>query len=215
LLVQPIIGYMSDRTWHPWLGQSSPVLSSSVPSSAPSRLFLMPHSARPLDGCGLLWVLDVFGNVAMEPFRAFVADKLPDSQLNRGFVMQSLMIGLGGSIASALPWLLSQLVPHGKYRLSKGVIPENVQYSFYLGALLFCRRCSRIPFSRQRNTHPLRFPLKKRSRNRTRDSAAASGRSFHSIVNMPPKMRSHRTGAILYLARPFPDVVLLRYGRCL
>ena len=85
---------------------------------------------------GLLWVLDVFGNVAMEPFRAFVTDKLPDSQVNRGFIMQSLMIGLGGSIASALPWLMSNVFHVGN-TTTTGHIPENVKLSFYVGAIFF------------------------------------------------------------------------------
>ena len=69
----------------------------------------MPNSGALWMAAGLLWILDTAGNIAMEPFRAFVADKLPESQRTRGFAMQSLMIGLGGSIASALPWLLSNL----------------------------------------------------------------------------------------------------------
>ena len=61
---------------------------------------------------GLLWILDTSGNIAMEPFRAFVADKLPEHQRTRGFAMQSFMIGIGGSIASALPWILSNPVSY-------------------------------------------------------------------------------------------------------
>jgi len=85
---------------------------------------------------GLLWILDVFGNVAMEPFRAFVTDKLPDSQVNRGFIMQSMMIGLGGSIASALPWIFNNVF-NVSNTAAPGYIPENVKFSFYLGAFFF------------------------------------------------------------------------------
>src|SRR6478735_8501674 len=106
LLVQPIIGYLSDKTWHPKFGRRRPYFFIGAVLSSIALLF-MPHSAALWMAAGLLWVLDTFGNVAMEPFRAFVADKLPDSQLNQGFIMQSLMIGLGGSIASALPWVMS------------------------------------------------------------------------------------------------------------
>jgi maltose/moltooligosaccharide transporter len=108
LFIQPIIGYLSDRTWHPTWGRRRPYFFIGALLSSIALLF-MPHSTELWMAAGLLWVLDVFGNVAMEPFRAFVADKLPDSQLNRGFIMQSLMIGLGGSIASALPWILKNL----------------------------------------------------------------------------------------------------------
>ncbi|MEO6404281.1 MAG: MFS transporter, partial [Ferruginibacter sp.] len=135
LLVQPIIGYLSDRTWHPKFGRRRPyffigALLSSI------ALIAMPHSSTLWMAAGLLWVLDVFGNVAMEPFRAFVTDKLPDSQINKGFVMQSLMIGLGGSIASALPWLLKNL-GDVKNIGAKGEIADNVKYSFYIGAFFF------------------------------------------------------------------------------
>src|ERR1700749_829095 len=101
LIVQPIVGYLSDRTWHPTLGRRRPFFHVGAILSSIALIF-MPHSSELWMAAGLLWVLDVFGNVAMEPFRAFVTDKLPDSQINKGFVMQSLMIGLGGSIASAL-----------------------------------------------------------------------------------------------------------------
>ncbi len=95
LIIQPIIGYMSDRTWIPRLGRRRPYfLVGAILSSI--ALIFMPHSASLWMAAGLLWVLDVFGNVSMEPFRAFVIDKLPDSQVNSGFVMQSFMIGLGG-----------------------------------------------------------------------------------------------------------------------
>lgn len=135
LLIQPVIGYLSDRTWHPKFGRRRPyffigALLSSI------ALVAMPHSSALWMAAGLLWVLDVFGNVAMEPFRAFVADKLPDSQVNRGFIMQSLMIGLGGSIASALPYIFNKIFDVHNIA-AKGVIADNVKYSFYIGAFFF------------------------------------------------------------------------------
>ena len=85
---------------------------------------------------GLLWILDTSGNIAMEPFRAFVADKLPEHQRTRGFAMQSFMIGIGGSIASALPWILSNLF--GVSRVSTaGQIPDSVKFAFYIGGTMF------------------------------------------------------------------------------
>ncbi|AHF15228.1 MFS transporter [Niabella soli] len=135
LLVQPIIGYLSDRTWHPRWGRRRPyfMIGAIISSIA---LIVMPHSSALWMAAGLLWVLDVFGNVSMEPFRAFVTDKLPDSQVNRGFIMQSFMIGLGGSIASALPWLMRNVF-HFSNTAAQGTIPENVKWSFYLGAFFF------------------------------------------------------------------------------
>lgn len=134
-LVQPLIGYMSDRTWHPKFGRRHPYFFFGALISSIALIF-MPHSSTLWMAAGLLWVLDVFGNVAMEPFRAFVADKLPDSQLNRGFIMQSLMIGLGGSIASSLPWFFSNIF-HFTNTAAKGAIAENVKFSFYTGAFFF------------------------------------------------------------------------------
>jgi maltose/moltooligosaccharide transporter len=135
LFIQPVIGYLSDHTWIPKWGRRRPYFFIGALFSSIALVF-MPHSSALWMAAGLLWVLDVFGNVAMEPFRAFVADKLPDSQLNRGFIMQSLMIGLGGSIASALPWILKNVLDIENIA-AKGVIADNVKYSFYIGAFFF------------------------------------------------------------------------------
>ncbi len=135
LIVQPIIGYLSDRTWHPTWGRRRPYffIGALIASIA---LVFMPHSSELWMAASLLWILDVFGNVAMEPFRAFVSDKLPDHQINRGFIMQSMMIGLGGSIASALPWIFNNIFSVSNLA-DLGEIPQNVKYSFYLGAFFF------------------------------------------------------------------------------
>lgn len=135
LLVQPIIGYFSDRTWHPRWGRRRPYFFIGALLSSIALIF-MPFSSELWMAAGLLWVLDVFGNVSMEPFRAFVTDKLPDSQINKGFVMQSLMIGLGGSIASALPYIFSNVFKINNVA-GDGQIADNVKYSFYTGAFFF------------------------------------------------------------------------------
>lgn len=135
LIVQPIIGYLSDRTWHPTWGRRRPYFFVGALISSIALIF-MPHSSALWMAASLLWILDVFGNVSMEPFRAFVADKLPESQINRGFVMQSMMIGLGGSIASALPWVFNNWFKVSNVAAFGGV-PQNVKYSFYLGAFFF------------------------------------------------------------------------------
>jgi maltose/moltooligosaccharide transporter len=135
LLVQPIIGYMSDRTWHPKFGRRRPYFLIGAIFSTIALVF-MPHSSVLWMAAGLLWIMDVFGNVAMEPFRAFVADKLNEKQRTQGFVMQSLMIGLGGSIASALPYMMTNWMGMSSTAAS-GVIPDNVKWSFYIGAFFF------------------------------------------------------------------------------
>lgn len=134
LIVQPIIGYASDRTWGR-LGRRRPYfLAGAILSS--SALILMPRSSVLWMAAGLLWVLDASINISMEPFRAFVADLLPEAQRTRGFAMQSLFIGLGAVVASALPYLLTNLFHVGR-NMASGTIPFTVRLSFYIGAAAF------------------------------------------------------------------------------
>ena len=134
LIVQPIIGQASDRTWGP-LGRRRPYfLVGAILSSI--ALALMPRSSTLWMAAGLLWVLDASINISMEPFRAFVADLLPDFQRNRGFAMQSLFIGLGAAIASTLPFLLTNVFHVTETRVP-GTIPFTVRLSFYIGAATF------------------------------------------------------------------------------
>jgi maltose/moltooligosaccharide transporter len=133
LLVQPVIGHMSDRTWGR-LGRRRPYfLAGAVLSSL--ALVLMPNSSALWMAAGLLWILDASINVSMEPFRAFVADLLPEGQRTRGFAMQSLFIGLGAVVASALPWIMSNWL--GMAAGAPGAIPLPVKASFYVGAAAF------------------------------------------------------------------------------
>jgi maltose/moltooligosaccharide transporter len=135
LLVQPVIGSMSDRTWGR-LGRRRPYfLTGALLSSA--ALLLMPNSGALWMAAGLLWILDASINVSMEPFRAFVADLLPEDQRTRGFAMQSLFIGLGAVVASALPWLMTHLFGVVGAGGPRPGIPLNVKLSFYLGAVAF------------------------------------------------------------------------------
>ena len=134
LIVQPIIGSMSDRTWGR-LGRRRPYfLVGAVLSSI--ALVLMPNSSALWMAAGLLWILDACINVSMEPFRAFVADLLPEEQRTRGFAMQSLFIGLGAVIASALPWMLTNWLGVG-HDPASGAIPLTVKLSFYVGSAAF------------------------------------------------------------------------------
>src|SRR6202451_1643680 len=134
-IVQPIIGAMSDRTWGR-LGRRRPYfLAGAILSSM--ALLLMPRSSTLWMAAGLLWVLDACINISMEPFRAFVADLLPESQRMRGFAMQSLFIGLGAVIASALPYLLTNWLHVGAAGTAARTIPSSVRFSFYAGAVVF------------------------------------------------------------------------------
>lgn len=132
LIVQPIIGAMSDRTWN-WLGRRRPYfLGGAILSSV--ALFVMPDSTGVRMAASLLWVLDASINISMEPFRAFVADKLNPDQRTVGFVMQSFFIGIGATLANVLPYIFRYSGVTG--RTSSG-IPLTVQYSFKIGAGAF------------------------------------------------------------------------------
>ena len=132
LLVQPIVGSMSDRTWNR-LGRRRPYfLVGAILASI--ALFFMPDSSALWMAAGMLWILDASINVSMEPFRAFVADKLNVDQRTAGFVMQSFFIGIGASLANALPWIFRQ---YGVTGTTASGIPLTVQYSFKIGAVVF------------------------------------------------------------------------------
>jgi maltose/moltooligosaccharide transporter len=132
LLVQPIIGSMSDRTWNR-LGRRRPYfLVGAILSSL--ALFVMPNSSFLWMAAGLLWVLDASINISMEPFRAFVADKLPEEQRTTGFVMQSFFIGVGQTVANLLPYLFARFGVSGT---TASGVSLTVKYSFQLGALAF------------------------------------------------------------------------------
>ncbi|HCI90951.1 MAG TPA: MFS transporter [Verrucomicrobiales bacterium] len=132
LIIQPIVGYMSDRTWI-GLGRRRPyfLIGAILASIA---LVAMPHSSTLWMAVGLLWILDASINVTMEPFRAFVADKLPAEQRAKGFSVQSLFIGLGAVIASAMPWLLINWFGVESGTTEDGAIPKAVMISFHIGA---------------------------------------------------------------------------------
>ena len=135
LLVQPIIGYLSDRTWHPKLGRRRPFfLIGAILSSA--LLFVMPNSSSVWMAAGVLWILDSSINVTMEPFRAFVADNLNEQQRSFGFAMQSMFIGLASFIAGYLPQVLVNWFGVSREKLN-GTIPQNILLSFYIGGAVF------------------------------------------------------------------------------
>ncbi|MBT8228914.1 MAG: MFS transporter, partial [Bacteroidia bacterium] len=134
LIVQPIIGYFSDRTWHPKLGRRRPYfLFGAILASL--ALFIMPNSPFLWFAAGMLWIMDASINVSMEPFRAFVGDNLPDEQRTTGFAMQSFFIGIGAYVASKLPLMLTYLGVANT--APEGVIPDSVKFSFYIGGIVF------------------------------------------------------------------------------
>jgi maltose/moltooligosaccharide transporter len=134
LLVQPIVGYFSDRTWHPFLGRRRPYFLVGAIMSSVALLF-MPYSSTLWMAAGLLWVLDASINISMEPFRALVADKLPEKQRSYGFVLQTLIIGIGTWVASNLPWFVTSLGVSNE--AGPGVVPDSVKIAFAIGAFVF------------------------------------------------------------------------------
>ncbi|GAB3102205.1 MFS transporter [Lysobacter terrae] len=129
LLVQPIVGHFSDRTWTP-LGRRRPYfLAGAVLTTL--ALFFMPNSPSLWIAAGLLWILDASINISMEPFRAFVGDQLPVKQRATGYSMQSFFIGVGAVVASLLPWLLAKLGMANT--AGPGEVPDTVRYAFYAG----------------------------------------------------------------------------------
>ena len=135
LLVQPIVGYLSDRTWHPTLGRRRPFfLVGAILASL--ALLVMPNSPALWVAAGMLWILDASINISMEPFRALVADMLPSAQRTRGFATQTFFIGLGAVVASMMPYVLNNWFEVSN-TAAAGEVPNSVKWSFYLGGAVF------------------------------------------------------------------------------
>lgn len=133
LIVQPIIGYFSDKTWTK-LGRRRPYfLVGAILASI--ALIVMPNSPILWFAAGMLWIMDASINISMEPFRAFVGDKLPQSQRTMGFAMQSFFIGIGAYVASKLPRVLTYFGVSNT--APEGIIPDSVKFSFYIGGAAF------------------------------------------------------------------------------
>ncbi len=134
LLVQPIVGYYSDRTWNK-LGRRRPFFLVGA-ILATIALIIMPNSPTLWIAAGTLWLMDGSINISMEPFRAFVGDKLSDEQRTKGFAMQSFFIGAGAVIASMLPYIFTNWFGVSN-TAPEGIIPDSVKWSFYVGAAAF------------------------------------------------------------------------------
>ncbi len=134
LVIQPIVGYFSDRTWTR-LGRRRPYfLWGAIFASA--ALVVMPNSPYLWVAAGMLWILDASINISMEPFRAYVGDMLPSDQRTKGFAMQSFFIGTGAVVASALPWIMTNMFNVAN-TAPEGMIPPSVKWSFYVGGAIF------------------------------------------------------------------------------
>jgi len=138
MIVQPIVGYFSDKTWT-GLGRRRPYFLAGALLTC-TALILMPNAshfakfiAPMFVGGGLLMIMDASINISMEPFRALVADKLPDEQHTLGFSVQTLLIGVGAVVGSWLPYILGNFLGFSR-EADAGIVPSNVVWSFYFGA---------------------------------------------------------------------------------
>lgn len=191
LLVQPVIGWLSDRTWHPLLGRRRPYfLVGAILSSL--ALLVMPHSSTLWMAAGLLWVLDASINVSMEPFRALVADKLPERQRSYGFVLQTLIIGIGTWVASNLPWFVAKLGVANT--AAPGVVPPSVQVAFSIGAFVFIASIL-VTIVTTREDPPEDL---ERFRAETREGPGMFAGIAREVARMPVQMR--RLGAVQFFS---------------
>jgi maltose/moltooligosaccharide transporter len=183
LLIQPIIGSMSDRTWNR-LGRRRPYfLTGAILASL--ALFVMPDSSAVWMAAGLLWILDASINITMEPFRAFVADKLPEEQRTLGFVMQSFFIGIGQTLANALPYLFSVM---GVVGVMATGIPLSVDYSFKIGAIVFLAAVVWTVAS-TKEYPPEDMEEFQRMRREKKGILAGFSEIFSSVAEMPATMK--------------------------
>ncbi|NVJ87085.1 MAG: MFS transporter [Algoriphagus sp.] len=185
LLVQPIVGYLSDRTWHPKFGRRKPFFFIGALLST-LALFLAPYSSALWMAAGALWILDASINISMEPFRALVADKLPDSQRSYGFVVQTLIIGIGTWVASNLPWLMTQLgVPN---TAPEGVVPDSVKYAFGIGAVVLFSSILYTILTTEEYP-PEDLEAFKKENEESKGFLKGVGEIFKNIAGMPPVMK--------------------------
>lgn len=184
LIVQPIIGYLSDRTWGK-LGRRRPFfLVGAILASL--ALLVMPNSPVLWIAAGMLWVLDASINVSMEPFRALVADLLPSEQRTTGFAVQSFFIGTGAIIASALPYIFTNWLGISN-TAAPGVVPDSVVYSFYVGAIAFIGAVTWTVF-RTKEYPPENLLEFERNKQENKGLLNGITEIFSSFVSMPKTM---------------------------
>lgn len=197
LIVQPIIGYLSDRTWHPRLGRRRPYfLIGAILSSL--ALFIMPNVSYVWMAAGTLWILDSCINISMEPFRAFVADNLNEKQRSFGFAMQSMFIGLASFIAGYLPAKLVDWFGVSRDKAG-GAIPQNISLSFYIGGAVFFAAVL-YTILRSREYPPSDPNWKEKLRAGNKGFGSGVKEIIDSIKNMPDQMK--RLAVVNFLTWP-------------
>ncbi|RUA34864.1 MAG: MFS transporter [Bacteroidetes bacterium] len=184
LVVQPIIGYYSDRTWIPKWGRRRPFFAIGA-ILATIALFIMPNSPSLWIAAGMLWIMDGSINVSMEPFRAFVGDVLPNEQRTKGFAMQAFFIGIGAVIASILPYVLTNWLGFAN-TAPDGQIPDSVKWSFYIGGVAFFSAVMWTVFNSKE--YPPDDIEKLKLENSERGIFTGLAESFIGIFKMPKTM---------------------------
>ena len=207
LIIQPIIGYLSDRTWHPRLGRRRPYfLFGAILSSL--ALFIMPNSSAVWMAAGTLWILDSCINVSMEPFRAFVADNLDDKQRSFGYAMQSMFIGAASFIAGFLPGILVDWFGISREK-GAGGIPQNIMWSFYIGAIVFLSAVL-ITVFRSREYPPSDPDWKANMKKNKAHHGNIVTEILDAIRNMPAQMK--RLALVQFLTWPGLFLMWFYYG---
>lgn len=184
LLVQPIIGYYSDRTWHRRWGRRRPFFAIGA-ILATIALFAMPNSTALWMAVIMLWLMDASINISMEPFRAFVGDMLPNEQRTSGFAMQSFFIGLGAVIASALPFIMTNWFGIENIAADGG-IPDSVKWSFYIGGIAYFTAVMWTVFNTEE--YPPDDIEKLKNENAEKGVFTGLKESFMGIFKMPKTM---------------------------
>lgn len=197
LIVQPIIGYLSDRTWHPRLGRRRPYfLIGAILSSL--ALFIMPNASVIWMAAGTLWILDSCINISMEPFRAFVADNLDEDQRPFGFAMQSMFIGLASFIAGYLPQKLVTWFGVSRDKAG-GAIPQNIMLSFYIGGAVFLLAVL-YTVIKSREYPPSDLNWREKIKESNKGFGGGVKEIFSSIAQMPVQMK--RLALVNFLTWP-------------
>jgi maltose/moltooligosaccharide transporter len=200
LLVQPVIGYLSDKTWNR-LGRRKPYfLVGAILASA--ALLVMPNSPALWFAAGMLWIMDASINVTMEPMRAFVGDMLPDEQRTTGFAVQTFFIGASSVIGSLMPYLLTNWL-HVANTAPEGQIPPSVKWSFYCGGVVYILAVLWTILT-------------------TKEYSPEEQQAFHAHLESPVEKenaeltldprRYHTVGAILVAAGLIASMVIRQFG---
>jgi len=203
LIVQPIIGHMSDHTWNR-MGRRRPYFFVGALLATAALLF-MPNSTALWIAAGMLWIMDASINISMEPFRAFVGDMLPSEQRTQGFATQSFFIGIGAVVASALPYMLTNWFAVAN-TAAENVIPDSVKYSFYLGGLVFIAAVSWTVFRSKE------YPPEELARYGEADAAAQTARRGAVVLTLNRHSTFMRNGAIWFAAGAAATALIAWYG---